>query len=115
MVGRSGSSVEVLPVDVVDVVDAVVVLSVPEEALSGVRRFIVGRSGSSAGAEPVSAGVPDAVVDLPEPDVSEPDVSEPRRFMVGRSGSPLDVLVVLVVVSGLLVVLSVGGVVSGLL
>jgi hypothetical protein len=91
----------------------VVVVSLPEEAVSGVRRFMVGRSGSSAGAEPVSAGVLDAVVDVPEP-----DVSEPRRFMVGRSGSPLvGVLVVLeeVVVSGLLVVLSVGGVVSGLL
>jgi hypothetical protein len=113
MVGRSGSSAEVLPVDVVDGVDAVVVVSVPEEALSGVRRFMVGRSGSSAGAEPVSAGVLDAVVD-----VLEPDVSEVRRFMVGRSGSALvEGLVVLdaVVVSGLLFVVSFVWLVPGLL
>jgi hypothetical protein len=105
MVGRSGSSAGVLPVDVVDAV----VVSLPEEEASGVRRFMVGRSGSSAGFELVSVGVLEAVVDVPELDVpeldgSELDGSEVRRFIVGRSGSALvDVVVVLdVVVSGLL-------------
>jgi hypothetical protein len=62
---------------------------------------MVGRSESSDGVEPVSAGVLDAVVDVPEP-----DVSGVRRFIVGRFGSSLvEGLVVLeVVVSGLLVV-----------
>ena len=81
-----------------DVVDAVVV-SLPEEALSGVRRFMVGRSGSSAGVEVLLVvGAGSAVV--------LDAVSEPRRFMVGRSGSVDDVLVVLdaVVASGLFVV-----------
>jgi hypothetical protein len=106
MVGRSGSSAEVLPSGVVD---AVLVVSLPEEVVSGVRRFMVGRSGSSAGFELVSVGVLDVVVDVPEDvpelDGSELDGSEVRRFMVGRSGSALvDVLVVLdAVVSGLLV------------
>ena len=95
------SAVVLLPVDVVDGVDAVVV-SLPEVVPSGVRRFMVGRSGSSAGVEPVLVG---AVVEVPEPDVSELDASEVRRFIVGRSGSALvEELVVLdvVVVSGLL-------------
>jgi hypothetical protein len=101
MVGRFGSSAGVLPVGVVDAVD---VVSLPEEVLSEVRRFMVGRSGSSAGAEVLLLVEPgsEAVVDG-----SEPAVSEPRRFMVGRSGSPLaDGLVVLevVVASGLLFV-----------
>jgi hypothetical protein len=98
MVGRSGSSAEVLPGDGVD---AVLVVSLPEEVVSGVRRFIVGRSGSSACVEVVSVGVLEAVVDVPEL-----DESEVRRFMVGRSGSVLvDVVVVLeAVVSGLVVV-----------
>jgi hypothetical protein len=67
---------------------------------------MVGRSGSSAGVEPVAVGVLDAVgdvpeFDVPESDVPEPDVSEVRRFMVGRSGSVL-VVPDVVVVSGLL-------------
>jgi hypothetical protein len=100
----------VLPVCVVDAV--VVVVSLPEAVLSGVRRFMVGRSGSSAGvdvvvvelvAEPWSGVVPDAVVVVPELS---------RRFMVGRSGSLLvGVLDVLdaVVASGLFVVWVAGG------
>jgi hypothetical protein len=72
----------------------------PGRVLSGVWPA-VGRSGSSAGAELVSAGVLDAVVDVPEL-----DGSGVRRFMVGRLGSSLvDVLVVLEVAgSGLSVV-----------
>ncbi len=41
-------------------------------------RFMVGRSGSSAGVLPVDVVVPELVV---------LSVSEARRFMVGRSGS----------------------------
>ncbi len=115
-VGRSGSSVEgvlavvepvsagVLPVGVVDA--GVVVVSLPEGALSGVRRFMVGRSGSSAGVE-VLLGFEPVAVPVPGSAVVLDAVSEPRRFMVGRSGSSLvDGLVVLdaVVVSGLFVV-----------
>ena len=54
-----------------------------EGAESGVWRFIVGRSGSSAGVEPASV-VLDAVVDVPED-----EESGLRRFMVGRSESSL--------------------------
>jgi hypothetical protein len=77
-------------------------------ASSAVWRFRVGRSGSSmAGVEPVSAGVlpvdvVDAVVSLPEE-----VLSGVRRFMVGRSGSPLvedGLAVVDAVVSDLFVV-----------
>jgi len=81
-----GSSAGVLVVEVVEE-------SLPEEPLSGVWRFMVGRSGSSAGAEPESAG---AVVV-----VGVPDWSGVRRFMVGRLGSALAGAVG-VVVSGLL-------------
>ena len=108
-----GSSAGVLPVCVGDA--AVVVVSPPEAVLSELRRFIVGRSGSSAGVvvllvvepfvEPASAGALGAVVEVPELS---------RRFMVGRSESSLvDGLVVLavVVVSGLLLVWAVVGVV----
>jgi hypothetical protein len=86
-----------------DVVDAVVVVSPPEAVLSELRRFIVGRSGSSAGgllpvAAPESVVVLDAVVDVPELS---------RRFIVGRFGSLLPGVVVVpeaVVESGLSVV-----------
>jgi hypothetical protein len=100
MVGRLGSSAGALPVDVVDGFVDAVVLSLPEVVLSGVRRFMVGRSGSSAGVE-LAAGVLAGVGDVPESAVPEPDVSEVRRFMVGRSGSVL-VVPDVVVVSGLL-------------
>jgi hypothetical protein len=92
----------VLPVCVVDEVVEVsdVVVPLLEVAPSGLRRFMVGRSGSSAGADAllvvdeVSEVVLDGVVDVPEL-----AVSELRRFMVGRSGSLLlDVSVVLAVV-----------------
>lgn len=74
MVGRSGSSAEALP----DwVVEAVVEVSL----LSGLRRFMVGRSVSSAGVDVVLVVVPD--------DVPELVVSGLRRFMVGRSASSL--------------------------
>ena len=68
------------------VVDAVsgVVSPLPE---GGEERFMVGRSGSSAGALPVWA-----VVSVPDA-----ELSELRRFMVGRSGSSAGVDVVLVV------------------
>jgi hypothetical protein len=104
------------------VLDAVVVepslaeVAVPELS----RRFIVGRSGSSAGVvvllvvelvvEPVLAGVLDAVVDVPEL-----AVSGLRRFMVGRSESSLVAVLVVpavVVVSGLLLVWGVEDVVE---
>jgi hypothetical protein len=77
-----------------DGVDAVVV-SPPDAVVSGVRRFMVGRSGSSAGVLPVCVddGV-DAVVVSPLDAVV---VSGVRRFMVGRSGSSagFDALLVL--------------------
>jgi hypothetical protein len=77
MVGRSGSSSGVLPVDAG-------VLSVVE--LSDLR-FMVGRSGSS---DVVDAGVVEDVVDgVVVPELEE---SEERRFMVGRSGSSLVVV-----------------------
>jgi hypothetical protein len=97
----------VLPVwvpDAVVVEPSLVEVAVPELS----RRFIVGRSGSSAGvvvllvAEPVAAGELDAVVDVPEL-----AVSGPRRFMVGRSESSLVAWLAVpavVVVSGLLLV-----------
>ena len=82
-----------LPVCVDDGVDAVVV-SPPDAVMSGVRRFMVGRSGSSAGVLPVCVddGV-DAVVVSPLDAV----VSGVRRFIVGRSGSSVgfDALLVL--------------------
>ena len=71
---------------------SVVVLS---GVVLSVRRFIVGRSGSSAGALPVEDGV-DAVVVESVPEVV---LSEVRRFIVGRSGSS-DGVVVLLVVEG---------------
>jgi len=49
------------------------------------RRFMVGRSGSSAGV------LPDAVVPVLLVVLS---VSEDRRFMVGRSGSLVDAVLV---------------------
>ena len=66
MVGRSGSSAgvdPVVPLDVDDVVDAVVDVSGLEEVL-GVRRCMVGRSGSSAGVVPVVPLDVDDVVEL---------------------------------------------------
>ena len=69
------------------VVDAVVAVSL----LSGVWRFMVGRSGSSAGAFPGWVFDAVVVVSLPE------ELSGLRRFMVGRSGSSAGVAVVLVV------------------
>ena len=85
-----------------DVVDAVVVVSPPDGALSELRRFMVGRSGSSAGGLlPVAA--PESVVVLDVVDV--PELS--RRFIVGRSGSLLPGVLVVpeaVVESGLSVV-----------
>jgi hypothetical protein len=79
MVGRSGSSSGVLPVDAVVPAE----LSVVE--LSDLR-FIVGRSGSSDAVDGVE--VVDGVV------VPEVEVSEERRFMVGRSGSSLEAVLV---------------------
>ena len=66
-------------------VDAVSVVVLPEL----LPRFMVGRSGSSAGAFPV--WLLDAVVSVPEV-----VVSGLRRFMVGRSGSSAGVLPVCV-------------------
>jgi len=123
-VGRSGSSAEEGLLEVVEEVSVVV---------SGLRRCMVGRLGSSAGV--LVEVVVDAVVSLPdvvlsgvwrfmvgrsgssagaEPvsvgvldavvDVPDPDGSGLRRFMVGRLGSSL--------VEGVVVL---AGVVSGLL
>ena len=78
MVGRSGSSAGVLPVDAVEV--PVVELS----ALSDLR-FIVGRSGSSVEVEAVEVVEVGVVLEL---EVSAVEPSD-RRFMVGRFGSSL--------------------------
>jgi hypothetical protein len=86
----------------------VVEVSPPAAVLSEVRRFIVGRSGSSAGVdvllvvEPAFVGDVDEVVDAPELS---------RRFIVGLSGS----LVVELVVVDAVVVSAVVGVVPVLL
>lgn len=80
----------------------VVEVSPPAVVLSEVLRFIVGRSGSSAGVdvllvvEPAFVGDVDEVVDAPELS---------RRFIVGLSGSLLVELVVVdaAVVSGVVV------------
>jgi hypothetical protein len=90
-------SAGVLPVGVVD---AVVEVSLPEGAVSEVRRFMVGRSGSSAGVEVLLVVEAGSAVVLDA-------VSELRRFMVGRPGSSLDdglVVLDVVVVSDLLFV-----------
>jgi len=88
-----------VPLAVVDPVDplSVVVVSL------GVRRVMVGRSGSSAGVLPVVVVAPVVPVVLAGVDASELS----RRFMVGRSGSSAGVLPDAVVVPVLLVVLSV--------
>jgi hypothetical protein len=88
MMGRSGSSSAVLPVDAVVPVE----LSVVE--LSDLR-FMVGRSGSSEVVD--GAGVAEEVVDGAV--VPELEVSEERRFMVGRSGSSLEVVLAVELVS----------------
>ena len=51
-VGRSGSSADAVPLEVLDAVSVVVVLP-PEVVPSEFRRVMVGRSGSSAGVLPV--------------------------------------------------------------
>ena len=98
MVGRSGSSVGVLPVCVLAVVEE----SVPELEVS--RRFIVGRSGSSD-ALPVlvTLGLFDAVV-------VEPELS--CRFIVGRSASSPVAVLFVPAVAGSVVLLVVDGVVD---
>ena len=106
MVGRSGSSAGVLPAWVFD---AVVVVSLPEVVASGLavselRRFMVGRLGSSDGVDAVLGVEPESAV-VPVLVVPELAVSELRRFMVGRSESSLvDAVFVpdAVVASGLL-------------
>ena len=62
----------------------------PELEPVSVRRFIVGRSGSSADSLPPLLAELVSVVELPE---EEPElVSEVRRFIVGLSGSSADEL-----------------------
>lgn len=87
------------------VVDAVVVDAEPAVS-SGVRRFMVGRSASSAGLLPV------CVVEAVVPALSPPEVvlSGTRRVNVGRSGSSVDGVVAVEVVSVAVPELDVSGV-----
>jgi hypothetical protein len=81
------------------VLEVVVVEESPDVVVPELsRRFMVGRSGSSAGVLLVVVVLGVDVVLGVEGDVVEPELS--RRFMVGRSGSSLDVPVVLDVVVG---------------
>jgi hypothetical protein len=88
MMGRSGSSSGVLPVDAV-VPELLSVVELSE------RRFMVGRSGSSEVVDGV--GVVEEVVEGVV--VPELEVSEERRFMVGRSGSSLEAVLVVELVA----------------
>lgn len=108
IVGRSGSSAGVLLVLFAEELSVVVL---PEDAVVSslpLRRFIVGRSGSSDEVFPVLFAAPASVVVLPDglldvlPDVLPEDavvvspvLPEGRRFMVGLSGSSVEVVEVL--------------------